>query len=142
MRIPARLRRPVRGAVVTFAIATVVAGPTTPAHANGERCTSSNLHYSCVNVSGGTASGYIGAVTSSFPVWDWTVAVQQCDGYGQNCTLFASRSGSFASSVSGTTTSNPASFGHTYRTVASWTDQWNNRSTYIISPLSACGNPC
>lgn len=60
---------------------------------------------------------------------DMTVAIQQCNGYGQSCGTFAAGGTTYTVGNTGQIdlfTGNPGSFGHTYRTcISDVTQTWN-----------------
>lgn len=127
---------PVLAACCVFTLA-----PAVPAHAASSACSSKygqTQTRTCViarNASGNARAWIEGRFT------DWTVVLKQCDGYGQNCGTIAANGSSAFVVTTFAWTEKPYSFGHTYRSHASWTDADASPTqsfVNITTPLVCC----
>lgn len=123
--------------IVLIALAAVGVLPfaATPAHAATTYNTKCSSYYDYARVCVQIAtydSGYRDVVAFiDGSVYSATTVLQQCDGYGNNCTTIAAAN-------STQTSFKPVSFGHTYKAVGSWNDSYTgNRWVNAQSPLAA-----
>lgn len=137
------VRRAISTAAATMAAFVVVVAGAGPAAASGTQC-SANYGTSAVHVcatvnTGGFAFGVLERTGSTGGFSNYTLAVEQCDGTGNNCVAFSSQSGPNAGYTYAATLSKACSFGHVYRARASWNDSVSGvRYTNAVTAFVAC----